>query len=211
MAKFLQRCVFALLGMILAYQADVFAHGGSHPTPWPTPPPTDPNPPPPTPTPNPNPAPPPPAPTPGGRPTPTPQGGGPQGTGVPAGMPSFTVKWKTWWEINKWRFTWTPQRAAVVTDDETGEGAARYLSGFLVKCLEHKNFDVRGAAALALGRAGTKVKDVAVGPLQKLTQDKHWVPAESAVLALGMLGSKESVPMLTEILKDKGAKHRLRA
>ncbi|MHC4600645.1 MAG: HEAT repeat domain-containing protein, partial [Planctomycetota bacterium] len=201
----------AFLGLILAYQAAPLAHGGGHPTPWPTPPPTDPGPTPsPTPTPTPNPAPPPPAPTPGGRPTPTNPGGGPAGT-PQGGQPSFEVKWKTWWEINKWRFTWTPQRGAVVTDDETGEGGVRFLAEFLVQSLEHKNFDIRGAAALALGRAGSRVKDMAVPALQKLTEDKHWVPAESAVLALGMLGSKESVPMLSKILENQKAKHRMRA
>ena len=38
----------------------------------------------------------------------------------------------------------------VVTDDETGTGGAQFMVEFLVKCLDHKNFDVRGAAALAL-------------------------------------------------------------
>jgi HEAT repeat protein len=116
-----------------------------------------------------------------------------------------------WWEINKWRFTWTPQRSAVVTDDETGEGGLKFMADFLIKCLDHKNFDVRGAAALALGRAGSKVKDLSVPPLEKLTGDKHWVPAESALLALGMLGSKTSVPLLTGILEKANAKHRMRA
>jgi HEAT repeat protein len=121
------------------------------------------------------------------------------------------VKWKAWWEVNKWRFTWTPQRAAVVTDDETGDGGIQFLAEFLIKCLEHKNYDVRGAAALALGRAGSRIKDMAVPPLQKLTKDSHPVAAESAVLALGMLGSQESVPLLTEFLNNPKVDHRLRA
>mgnify|MGYP003574425702 CR=1 FL=1 len=39
MTKFLYSCLLAFMGMILVYQAESFAHGGSHPTPWPTPPP----------------------------------------------------------------------------------------------------------------------------------------------------------------------------
>ncbi|MHC4779147.1 MAG: HEAT repeat domain-containing protein [Planctomycetota bacterium] len=87
----------------------------------------------------------------------------------------------------------------------------KFMADFLVKCLEHKNFDVRGSAALALGRAGSKVKDIALPHLEKMTKDKHWVPAESAVLALGMLAAKESVPVLTAILENTKAKHRMRA
>jgi len=121
------------------------------------------------------------------------------------------VKWKVWWEINKWRFTWTPQKQAVVTDDETGEGGTRFMVEFLIKSLEHKNFDVRGASALALGRAGKIARELAIAPLEKMTGDDHHIAAESAVLALGMLQSKTSVPLLISILQDHKAHNRLRA
>jgi HEAT repeat protein len=126
-------------------------------------------------------------------------------------MPGFEVKWKTWWEINRWRFTWTPRRDGVATNGEGAPTDLKFLSEFLVECLGHKNYDVRGSAALALGKAGSRFKDTAVPALEKLTKDRHWVASESAVLALGMLGAKTSVPRLLEILKDKKEKNRLRA
>jgi HEAT repeat protein len=121
------------------------------------------------------------------------------------------VKWKAWWEINKWRFTWTPQRTVTGTGDEGAAGASGPLVEFLVKCLDHKYFDVRGAAAIALGRAGSKAKDKAVPALQKATSDQNAIAAESATLALGMLGSQESVPMLLEILQNADKTARLRS
>jgi HEAT repeat protein len=72
---------------------------------------------------------------------------------------------------------------------------------FLIQCLEHEYFDIRGAAALSLGRAGSQAKSRAVMPLQKQTEDKNQTAAESAILALGMLESIESVPLLTKILQ----------
>jgi HEAT repeat protein len=209
MKRFISSFVFAFLGMFLAWQAEVLAHGGSHPTPWPTPPPDTPTPtptPPPTPTPTPTPSPTPtPTPRPGVTPAPTP-------TPTPTGtMGMAEVKWKTWWEINKWRFTWTPQRKGTTTGEEGAGGPTDQLVEFLVKNLDHKYFDVRGAAALALGRAGGKAAGKAVGPLQKLTADQNAVAAESATLALGMLGSKESIPVLLEILQGAEKTARLRA
>jgi HEAT repeat protein len=121
------------------------------------------------------------------------------------------VKWKTWWEINKWRFTWTPQRQMTATGEEGAAGPVNALVEFLVKSLDHKYYDVRGAAALALGRAGTRAKDKAVPALQKLTADQNAVASESATLALGMLGSKESLPLLLEILAAADKTPRLRA
>jgi len=121
---------------------------------------------------------------------------------------NIEVKWKTWWEINKWRFTWTPQRTAVTTGE--GGDAHKYIVDFLVECLEHKNFDVRGSASLALGRAGSKSLPTAIPHLEKLTEDDHPVPSGAAVLSLGMLGSKASVPLITEILKDRKADTYLR-
>jgi HEAT repeat protein len=126
-------------------------------------------------------------------------------------MISVDAKWKTWWEINRWRFTWTPQRSGVKTGNEfQGEGNLE-LETFLVQCLQHKNFDVRGAAALALGRAGSSVKARVVAPLEIMTRDSNNIAAESAVLALGMLGSQSSVPKLLAILENKNGNHRLRA
>ncbi|MHC4599898.1 MAG: HEAT repeat domain-containing protein [Planctomycetota bacterium] len=126
-------------------------------------------------------------------------------------MVSFQVQWKTWWEINKWRFTWTPRRDSVRTEGESGQTDLRFLSEFLVRSLQHDHYDVRGAAALALGRAGSRFKTLAVPPLEKMVRDANWVASESAVLALGMLGSKGSVPLLVGILEDPNGKYRLRA
>jgi len=82
---------------------------------------------------------------------------------------------------------------------------------FLIKCLDHKNFDGRGAAALALGRAGNVAGEPAIAPLEKMTGDSHHIAAESAVLALGMLQNKTSVPLLKTIRENPKANHRLRA
>jgi HEAT repeat protein len=81
---------------------------------------------------------------------------------------------------------------------------------FLIDCLGHEYFDVRASAALALGRAGTKARDRAAPLLEKQISDDNVTAAESAALALGMMESKKSIPVLKGIVDDKRAKYSMR-
>jgi HEAT repeat protein len=177
--------------------ADLFAHGGSHPTPWPTPP----TPPPPTPGPG-------RTPTPTGTPSPTPTPTPTPGTGKKSGSTGGIKKasWKEWWEINRWRFQWTSQRQSAASGGTEGQSQDRLIA-FLVKQLDHSYYDVRSAAAIALGKAGSKT---AVPALTKLVSDSNTTVSESAILALGMLKSTESVPRLLRILSDRKERSRSR-
>ncbi len=195
----------------LACQSVAMAHGGSHPTPWPTPPPDTPppppTPPPPTPTPSPTPS---PTPGPDGRtPTPTPTG--------PATTPTTPTKsgdgsisaatWKDWWEINKWRFTWTAQRQAIESGGTEGESQNKLVE-FLVGQLSNGYYDIRSAAAIALGKAGDAR---AIQPLKDLaSSDSNATVVESAILALGMLKAKDAIPLLIEIFKSQKQGFRFR-
>jgi HEAT repeat protein len=200
-------------------------HGGGHPTPWPVPPPNTP-PPPDSPVP---PPPPPPGPTPEPEPEPTPEpdpddpddpeDDEPKTTPNPKDNPrdrdprwttdlSHLEKstWKQWWEMNKWRFTWTPQRSGAVTGGGENETLADLVS-FLEKQLDHSYFDVRSAAVIALGKAGAAASAEKIRPLLR---DSSPVVVESAILALGMVQDQRSVPDLLSIFQDSKRPNRFR-
>ncbi len=197
--------------LILCCQSVALAHGGSHPTPWPTPPPDTPTPPPPTP------PPPTPGPSPTPTPTPTPDGRTPSPTpSGPAATPTTPTRtgdgsvasatWKDWWEINKWRFTWTTQRQAVESGGTEGQSENK-LVDFFIEQLGHSYFDVRAASAIALGKAEDPR---AIPALKELLSDGNATVVESAMLSLGMLKAKESVPTLLDVFRNQKAPFRLR-
>jgi HEAT repeat protein len=69
----------------------------------------------------------------------------------------------------------------------------------LVEALGDRFFDVRAAAAIALGKAGdAKVLPHLVGALS----DTHQQVSESASLAIGILGEREGLPVLRDLLLD---------
>ncbi len=150
-------------------------------------------------------------------------GGGavPSGGSVPPGTadrPTAISNWETWWSANKefhlrlherMREDGTDVTPSAGENDEQGaERRARddslkraEMVPVFIKALQDKSFEVRTAAAIALGKMGdaqasTVLRDAA-------EKDKHKDVRESAVLALGMLGLDENVPYLLDILSDQ--------
>ena len=71
-----------------------------------------------------------------------------------------------------------PRRNPVLTGTGPGKNAlTEDVVRFLIKQTEHEYFDVRGAAALALGRGGGRSKPAAVAPLETLTADGNMTVA----------------------------------
>jgi HEAT repeat protein len=110
------------------------------------------------------------------------------------------VPWTGWWWANQWRFLRIKSRMQVEsgTGDEK-DRAFEEITKFLGKALKNKYFDVRSAAALALGKARVETQAKAVG---KLLGSKHPEVRESALLGLGMLRFKPAIPTMVKILND---------
>jgi HEAT repeat protein len=87
-----------------------------------------------------------------------------------------------------------------------GQGQDKLIN-FLIGQLNHSYYDIRSAAAIALGKAGD---ERAVVPLSDLTTDSNKTVVESAILALGMLKSREAVPLLIEIVRNPKQAFRFR-
>jgi HEAT repeat protein len=188
---------------------DAFAHGGSHPTPWPQPP-GDP-------TPSPSPS---PSPTPGSTPstgskptrgTPTTPSGpstgglsgpsGPSGPKASTGKPSGEMVWEHWWQLNQWNYTRVGRRGTQSSGGE-GDGTAESpVQKFLKEALKDKYFDVRSAAAIAIGKASQKAS---VDALLPLLDDSNPGVQESAILALGMLKDTRNIPHLLKVIENRG-------
>ncbi len=180
-------------------------HGGMHPTPWPTPP--GPPTPAPEPTPDPEPA---PSPTPepappdnGPAPTDDPRKDDPRWSGSQKSIEKAT--WKQWWEINNWRYTRPARKEAAVTGPESD--VRLRLVKFLEKQLQHSYFDVRSAAAIALGKIQARE---AASSIMRLMDDPNPITAESAVLALGMTRDSQALPALAAMVADRKKPLRLR-
>ncbi|MHC4601457.1 MAG: HEAT repeat domain-containing protein, partial [Planctomycetota bacterium] len=106
-----------------------------------------------------------------------------------------------------------PRKAPIVSGEVSADGTRVFIEdavAFLIRCTAHEYYDVRGSAAIALGRAGSKARERAVPILENQTADEHVTAAESAALALGMMKSKTSIPLLTTLVKDQRAKYSLR-
>jgi HEAT repeat protein len=71
---------------------------------------------------------------------------------------------------------------------------------FLLDALKDPSFEVRTAAAVALGKAGDPA---ALEPLRKSFQtDEHNDVRDAAILGVGLLGKEEAVPYLEMVLAD---------
>ncbi|MHC5019049.1 MAG: HEAT repeat domain-containing protein [Planctomycetota bacterium] len=186
-----------LIAGAIALPEVALAHGGSHPTPWPSPG---------------TPA----GPSGGTRPS-RPASGGARGTG--AGPKQSNTSWKQWWELNKWNYTSAAQASVILsgssakdipTEDEAGQAKTQLTKWLLEQC-GHDFFDVRSAAALALGKSGDKT---ATEKLVEMIDDDNRDVRESAVLALGLMKDVTQVPVLSaKVLKGAAFKDdkRLRA
>lgn len=95
--------------------------------------------------------------------------------------------------------------AAEVVNRAPAEKLRSQVIPALKLCLQDKFYDARAAASIALGKCGTP--DL-VGDIRKTFLDEDKRVAESAGLALGLLGSKEAIPDLIEIMSNsqKGRK-----
>jgi HEAT repeat protein len=114
------------------------------------------------------------------------------------------ASWKEWWEINRWRFTWMSQRRAMDSGGTEGQSQTAMVD-FLITQLGHSYYDIRSASAIGLGKAGDRR---AIPALRDLCSDSNKTVKESAILALGMLKSKESVPFMLNLLKNHKTNYR---
>ena len=157
-------------------------------------------------------------------------GGSPAGPSVPPGTadrPSAQTTWETWWSANK-EFhlrlhekmrdgdtgAVTPGSGDTVRtarEQRAAEDALKReeLLPVFLEALGDDSFEVRTAAAIALGKMGDTR---ASGPLRKAAEkDDHIDVRNSAVLATGMLGQEENVPYLLGMLMDRDQNVRQRS
>ncbi|MHC4599896.1 MAG: HEAT repeat domain-containing protein [Planctomycetota bacterium] len=111
------------------------------------------------------------------------------------------LPWYEWWWANQWRFIRIPQRLHVATGTgkEKGQSLAEVVK-FLTSGLKEPYFDIKGSAALALGKTGDKES---ASKIRLLLKSKHDEVKESAMLALGMLKDEKSIPQFQRFLEDR--------
>ncbi len=159
-----------------------------------------------------------------------PQGGSapqvPPGTADP---PTPTTRWETWWAANKDYYLRLGEQMRDDVDGPTSGvsgprkkpeskeevRAARdaivreSLVPLFLEALKDENFEVRTAAAIALGKTGAPE---ASKPLREAAlKDVHKDVRDSAVLALGILGRPADIPFLDGLLRDVREQTRFRA
>lgn len=154
-------------------------------------------------------------------------GGPPPG---PSDEPSPITQWETWWANNKYLHLrlgdGMRERQGATTPDGSGgkPGSAedpvevRLAQDRLVReavvpvfleALNDPSFEVRTAAAIALGKTGDPS---GVEPLRRAAQkDEHGDVRDSALLGLGLLGQVRAIPWLDEVLRDEQAATRHRS
>jgi len=156
-------------------------------------------------------------------------GGSPSSGAVPPGTadrPGALSTWETWWSANKEFHLRLHER---MRDDDSavtprgGDGPQakeeRRARDDVLKreemvlvflaAMEDPSFEVRTAAAIALGKMGDSS---ASAVLRKAAEnDTHKDVRDSAVIALGMLGLEENVPYLLGILSDREQSTRYRS
>jgi HEAT repeat protein len=155
----------------------------------------------------------------------------PAGPSVPPGTadPAAPVtRWETWWAANKEYFLRLGeemrQEDGPVSEGLTGkkpktdagelrekrDAAVREkLVPLFVEALTDDSFEVRTAAAIALGKTGSAdgskpLRDASV-------KDRHKDVRDSAILALGLLGRQEAIPFLDARLADEKENQRNRS
>ncbi len=162
-----------------------------------------------------------------------PGGGVPAGPQIPPGTadpPTPTTRWETWWAANKESYLRLAEQMRN-DDDPTSRGlgggkpkadvsAAELrklrddatrdaLVPVFVEALSDESFEVRTAAAVALGKTGAAEGSK---PLRETSvKDKHKDVRDSAVLSLGLLGRPIDIPFLDARLRDEKENPRHRA
>jgi HEAT repeat protein len=136
------------------------------------------------------------------------------------------TRWETWWANNKdaWlrlaeRMSGDAPGATKMTRDPSErekEAAAkkaaalrRRMAELFTEALGDPQFEVRTAAAIALGKTGEASGSEALRKAAKT--DEHKDVRDSAVIGLGLLGQAADVPFLEEMLLDQEEQPRRRA
>lgn len=175
----------------------------------------------------------------GGSYQPPPGGGGPGGPPPgPADDPSSPItRWETWWANNKYLHLRLgegmregpsgpvtqgagdrartggdgppPERDRARLRAEIDELVRELLVPLFVEGLSDDSFEVRTAAAVALGKTGDPA---GYEPLVRSREkDTHQDVRDSAILGLGLLGQQKAVPYLDAVLRDEKATTRHRS
>jgi HEAT repeat protein len=116
--------------------------------------------------------------------------------------------WRTWWGLNQRRFLVVRRRRAAATGGEDGAAGDSATLQWLLERLEDDYFDVRSAAAIALGRAGNAGT---AGFIQGRLTDPNPDVRESALLGLGLLESPIAVMPLQMVVREERIRPRPRA
>jgi len=162
-----------------------------------------------------------------------PGGAAPGGPQVPPGTadpPAPATRWETWWAANKESFLrLNEQMREVVDPTSQGIGGPKAkpdksaaelrrmrddatrdaLVPVFVEALADESFEVRTAAAIALGKSGGTSGGKALREMSM--KDKHKDVRDAAVLALGLLGRDADIPFLDARLRDEKDNNRHRA
>jgi len=144
---------------------------------------------------------------------------------------AFSRTWQTWWEFNKEPYLKsrikgiTPpitgsddfylgqRRAMQLTDvlQATKKDRQERIVPALVKMLEKdRSRDIQSASVIALGKVGLDGAGIQLEKVisERIARDDQEV-RESAVLALGIIGRRETVPILADLLIDGRAARKL--
>ena len=157
--------------------------------------------------------------------------GAPSGPQVPPGTadpPAGITRWESWWAANKEYFLRLGEqmreengpvsegiggkRARLPAADarEKRDAAVREaLVPIFIEALADESFEVRTAAAIALGK--TASPDGAKALREACVKDTHKDVRESAILGLGLLGRQADIPFLDARLADPKQNGRTRS
>ncbi|MCE9634178.1 MAG: HEAT repeat domain-containing protein [Planctomycetes bacterium] len=164
-------------------------------------------------------------------------GGGPGGPPPgPSDGPSPITAWETWWANNKYLHLGLgpgmresagpvtpggaapgaqPDSAGAKPEDPTAVRDAQDLLvreavvPLFIEALSDPSFEVRTAAAVALGKSGDAS---GLEPLRKaFASDEHQDVRDAAILGLGLLGRADAIPALRTVLADEQATTRHRS
>lgn len=137
------------------------------------------------------------------------------------------MNWDWWWDLNEERFLnlkskVRSQAAAsdnkdtflggLTGDDEVAAVTVKQIRNQILPtlklALKDPFYDARAAALIALGKVGDKTQPELIDDIKSLLGDKARQVRESACLGLGILGSKDAIPILLEVMNNtnKGKK-----
>jgi len=136
------------------------------------------------------------------------------------------TRWETWWSANKDAYLRFPERLAADAPNATPDKAPpsereklaaqkradalrKRLADLFIDALGDAQFEVRTAAAIALGKTGEASGS---GPLREAAlKDSNKDVRDSAVIGLGLSGRATEIPFLEKMLFDRDENPRRRA